>query len=1109
MNGQKNIELAHLFYKELLKIHSRKDADLPTKIRSLYELMQQLFFEATSEEKIQFTTFFSRIAFVTHKFDFKKQLQFYIHHFRKFFKEDPNNEIYLLGQYVLAYSIQQIYSEKILDELNIILKKDFSIKLNDIEISGFKKKIKVVALEDDPDNFQLLVKDDFHTFKTFRVQYNIAHRNENFNGTIKEIRETIGFPVCLNLLEVEIDKDGILRPQAIVVEPDYLVDVSAISECFKEFGTISIMHILKKYLPFESTKYLMIGNIANYFLDELMSNPNATFKETFPKVFQMNPLSFALFNNQTVVEIMQKSQKHFVNLKRLVHQELETFEIKKQGCYLEPSFFSENYGIQGRLDVFYPNGKKSAIIELKSGKAYMPNRYGISQNHYTQTLLYDILVKSVFGSEMEPTNYILYSGLDMRNMRYAPVVKAQQFEAMKLRNSLVAFEYQLMNDPAIAFNKIRTNRFPNLKGFIQRDIQFFEKVFSNLDELEKYYFQAFSSFIAKEHLLAKTGIQGADRINGLANLWLNQIQEKEENYEILSHLEILTNQVREDEPLLNFKKTALTNPLANFRKGDIAILYPNLNSEGAVLKSQIFKGTIVELNKEAVTFRLRYKQFNDQIFEQFDSWNLEHDMMDMGFMGMYRGLFEFARSSKEKRGLLLSTTPPQAPQNIDFQEIKELTPEQNKVLHKAISANDYFLLWGPPGTGKTSKMLKHLVNHLIHQTTENVLVLAYTNRAVDEIGEAILEGGNDDFLRIGSKYAASEKFKKNLLSEKLKTVKTRTELRTIIDNQRIFLSTVSSFTNRRELLKLKKFDTVIIDEASQILEPHLVGLLTNFKRFILIGDHLQLPAVVTQDSKYSEVNQQELNDIGLKDRRNSLFERLFKRCEEMNWHWAFDKISHQGRMHQDIMAFPNHQFYKGFLKILPELIPFSEQQKVALSTKNDFTTHSEKILAHHRMVFIPTDIDESSITQKTNLFEAKIIGQIMNFLKNSSFKSNDKPEKSIGIITPYRAQIAQIQDYLIKKDLDLSSITIDTVERYQGGARDIIIISLCTNAEKQLKSLVSLSSEGVDRKLNVALTRAREQVIILGNQHILNKDQNYRQLITICTKIEDFDASEI
>lgn len=1104
-------ELARLFYRELLKIEAQFIPSLKEKIKALFDLLQLVFIEATKQERIQFTTLFSRIAYVTHKFDFDKRLQFWIHAFRKSVGKKDTEKTYDLGLHVVAFSIQQIFGGEILDELNNIIKEDFDFKYSESKTKAFLPKVRVVALADNEQHNQLIVKDINRPELTIRVRYNIAHRNENFNPSILEIRNTFGFPVSLNLLDVKVDEKGIYHPRAFVIEPDYLMDVSAVSECFKEFGTAPVMYLIKKFLPIDPNKYLMIGNIANFFLDELLSNPEATFQETFPKVFRLNPLAFVLFENAVVREIMQKSQKHFVNLKRLVHQELEKFQIQKEGCYLEPSFYSETYGLQGRLDVFYPNGKDSAIIELKSGSAYMPNQYGISQNHFTQTLLYDLIVKAVFEEETLSTNYILYSGLDNRNLRYAPVVKAQQFEAIQLRNILVAYERKMCQKESELLPKIQTNRYPQLKGFLARDIATFEKVFWGMNELEKAYFESFTAFIAREHQLAKTGIHGHKKANGLANLWLNSFEEKNESFEIASHLQIIDNQSHTGDPILTFSRTKDTNPLANFRKGDIAVLYPKSDSKEAVLRSQIFKGSLIEITPELIRFRLRYSQFNTAIFSEFDYWNLEHDMMDMGFTGMYRGLFKFAKSPTRKKELLLTTTLPSKPEKIEVDRVPELTDEQNDILKKAVSAKDYFLLWGPPGTGKTSKMLKNIVQWLMNETKENLLVLAYTNRAVDEICEAIFNcqftspvpEGENSFLRIGSKYSTGDRFQHTLLSEQLKAISNRKELKALLESYRIFVSTVASFSNRTELLNLKKFDRVIIDEASQILEPHLVGLLPNFERFILVGDHQQLPAVVVQDKDQSIIENEDLKAIGLNNLRNSFFERLYKRCQEKNWHWAYAKLSHQGRMHEQIMHFPNEYFYGGFLNTLPDSIEYSKVQKEALSNNLlENPTDLEKTISENRLIFIPTKIDSNSLTQKTNEYEAQMVGKIVSIFKNIYFRKETVFSKnSIGVITPYRAQIAQIQEVLHTKEINSKLITIDTVERYQGGARDIIILSLCTNSERQMDSLVSLSEEGVDRKLNVALTRARQQVIILGNPSVLKTNEIYRKLMEVCQSI--------
>jgi DNA replication ATP-dependent helicase Dna2 len=338
------------------------------------------------------------------------------------------------------------------------------------------------------------------------------------------------------------------------------------------------------------------------------------------------------------------------------------------------------------------------------------------------------------------------------------------------------------------------------------------------------------------------------------------------------------------------------------------------------------------------------------------------------------------------------------------------------------------------------------------------------------------------------------------LNEKIRGIKKRRDLKQIIAQRRIFVSTVASMASKHELFQLKKFHRVIIDEASQVLEPMLVGLLPKFERFILIGDHKQLPAVVVQDVESSSIVDEDLQGIGLNNMRNSLFERLFKLCKQQNWDWAYAQLSHQGRMHQDIMAFPNQYFYENTLHILPSSLKFHEKQVKALPTVEGIVSPLFDQLSDCRISFFGTPCDHTSITLKTNQFEAEKIGDLVEYyLQYFRQQGKEITKNSIGIITPYRAQIAQIKSTLEAKKAPLDLLTIDTVERYQGGAREVILISLCTNVERQLRSLVSVSEEGgVDRKLNVALTRAREHVVILGNPDILKLDPIYRALMEFC-----------
>jgi DNA replication ATP-dependent helicase/nuclease Dna2 len=1175
-------ELARLFYRELLKIHGNDGWPEATKASALARLLELLFLEVTKAENISFTTLFARIAYACHKFEVEKKTQYWIHFFRKKLRTlAPGGEagqVYQLGLKTTAGAIAAVFGEAPPEELAAILPEKHLFVYNEIKISGFKPSARVIALQDDEANDRLIAQDADAPAEIIYVQYNIAERNEPFNPTIREIRNTFGFPITLSLTDVEVvhassapetrneepltghdvDKPSLrvtkggrprnpdpetrnpkptptYRPRAIVVEPDYLLDVSTVANCFQGSGAEPVVYLLQKFLPVEPSLPMMVGNIANFFLDELMNNPRATFKETFPKVFKLNPLAFSLLPDAAIREVMNTSQKHWVTLYNMVAQGFDKFDIEPSECYLEPSFYDEKHGLQGRLDVFYKKGNKSAIIELKSGSAFMPNRNGIGASHYIQTLLYDLMVRATFGGDVEPACYILYSKMDSRQLKFAPRIKSEQNEALQLRNQLVSLDRQIAAiqgqvNKAPVLERITINRFPHLKGFHRRDVELFEKTYTGLNDLERRYFNAFAGFIAREHQLAKTGIQGIDNANGLAALWLDDLAEKEENFQIIKSLKIRENRAYEDEALLIFEKTPETNQLANFRTGDIAVLYAAPSRpppkgeeregtsspfgggrEGAWVNAQIFKVTILSITPEEVTVRLRYKQFNLQIFGEYDLWNLEHDQMDMSFNAMYQGLFQFAQTTEKKRELLLTVAAPSRPasplpaSSLTGRGGREgATEEQQRILEKMLSAQNYFLLWGPPGTGKTSLMLKHYAKWIFENTEENLLLLAYTNRAVDEICVALEDLGLDvsqSYLRIGSAYATGERFVPKLLREKTANITRRAELKEVFEKHRIVVSTLASLSGNMAVLKLKKFRRVVIDEASQILEPALVGLLPQFEQFILIGDHKQLPAVVVQDATASAVSDEQLQSTGLHNLRNSLFERLYHRCIGQGWHWAYDQLCHQGRMHEDIMRFPRDQFYEGNLLILPENIAMAARQTAALPVHGTAFQHDwEARIATRRLVFIPTGIDVESLSRKTNRHEAELIVKVVSWFQNRPGQHLNS--QSIGIITPYRAQIALIREFLQKGKTDCKNLTVDTVERYQGSARDIILISLCTNAASQLDSLVSLSDDGVDRKLNVALTRARDHLVILGNETLLAANEGYRKLMEHCRQIQ-------
>ena len=1117
-------ETAQLLYRELEKIAAQPEKDLAFRTGEAYRLFLALLLEATKTERLQFATLFARLAYVCHRWQLDKSLQYYLHTFRKYGVSQrpkfPAPDLLHLGLKATAVAIEALSGLAIPAALAGLLPVRWPVEFVPNAIKAFRSKARVLVLDEDVEKAQLIARDEDAPEETVRVQYHIADRNEPFTPGIKNLRAVFSFPVAVNLLDVEIGADGIYRPRAFVVAPDHLVDVSAIAGSVLDGATFPWQYLLDKFLPKDTTPSLMLGNIANFYLDELITRPETTYLELKSRVFRLNPLGFCLFSDREVVDMMGLSQKHYTNLRQVLEQVFAEQDIATSDCFVEPSFYSETYGLQGRLDVFYRQSEgpqpRTAIVELKSGKIFKPNVYGINHSHFTQTLLYDLLVRSTFGTPPDPMCYILYSGVEERPLRYAPTVKVQQYEALQLRNSILGLEYALaalgtgeaplLEQGRRLFGQLTGDRCPGNQTFLLRNLNAFSGVYEGMNDLERKYFIAFSGFIAREHRLAKTGVEGVENLNGQAMLWRNSRNQKRESFDILDFLEVRINKAGEEEPLLGLARTERTPELANFRVGDIAVLYPVQEPDDqAALQNQVLKCTIVEIGREQIRVRLRSRQRNAALLEKTPFWSIEHDLLDSSFNAQYRGLFEFAGMDRAKKELLMGLRAPEATSAGDFGAPPAgMTQEQSAIFQKILASKDYFLLWGPPGTGKTSVMLRNLAAWFFERTDENLMILAYTNRAVDEICEAIESIGEhmrEQYLRIGSRYSTEPRFFERLLEVNIEKLSTRSALKALISDCRILVGTVASVAGKPELFKLKTFHRAIIDEASQILEPSLVGLLPHFPWFALIGDHKQLPAVVSQDEAISAVTDADLQAIGLNNLRQSLFERLYKRCMQNGWAHAYAQLSHQGRMHEAIMDFPNRFFYEKTLQILPSAVWGYDRQVAPLAANADENSWHSKIFSA-RAIFIPTPVDEIGAIQKVNVYESEIVAELVHYL-SVHYQATGKifHSGSIGVITPYRAQIARIRQTLAESGFDPDQITVDTVERYQGGARDIIIISLCTNTLHQLNILSSLSDEGIDRKLNVALTRAREQLIILGNPELLAHSAIYQELIGFCTVV--------
>ncbi len=1070
--------------------------------------LYNLFFEIISQnDPVQFTTLFSRIAFISTKFQWSGDLISQNHYYRRrlenrIYKEEQFKELILLAPKLVKININHIadldlhfdvepFFQKLSRGKSTLKKKRFERILRGMAFSVNEQLEFLVVLENDPEQ---------HSKVTLKSEQAKRH--------LKGILKFIEFPVVVSFVDNSISDEGFIQANMFVIQPDFLFGVTSVSECFQSGASNALKYLSSKLIPQDYSVHLLLGNIVNFFLDELISNPEVSFKRILPSIFKLAPTQFALLSDIQLADLLGKLKTHFLNLQDSVKNGLINLKIHNSNSYLEPSFYSNEFGLQGRLDLLHDSSSDENldIVELKSGRLFRANAYGLNANHYTQTLLYDLLAESVYRGKRKANSYILYSALTSDQLKYAPKVRKKQYEALKVRNELYILESVLAKSEEGNFQSLTSFLDPSKVStdfrFLKKGAEQFSNTIQKLDALEIAYYSNFLGFVSREFQLSKTGEHGIFKSNGLASIWLDSTEEKMEAFRMLSYLNIKEHITEDQDSLIVLTYSDRSNILSRFRNGDIAVFYPDKSDVHSALLSQVFKCTIISINSEEITIRLRAKQGNFQIFDENRFWHLEPDMLESGFTKQLHGLYEFINASKRFRDLILTRIKPDKPNTKgQFFNNPHLTQQQKEILNEAIVSPDYYLLWGPPGTGKTSVMIKNLADFYMNKTKLNVLFLAYTNKAVDEISDAVSSIQNAKFIRIGSRFSTKEKFKSRLLSTIMEKVKSRKTLLNMINETRFFVSTVSSFQSNLPLLKIKKFDIVIIDEASQLLEPMIVGLLTKFKKFILIGDHKQLPAVVTQKPDQSFCKSHELDAIGLVDMRISLFERMYKCCERNEWNWVIGALRKQGRMHQTIQQFVSPVFYENNLGLLDiERLT----QKPALK---DFNTQSA-FLIQNRMIFIDVPIDHL-LTNKTNQREAKLAVEIIDLWGNIYMQNNLQIEEdSIGVITPFRSQIA-----LIKEGLDnLPSrhiITVDTIERYQGGSRNQIVISLSVNQNYALRQISSLTDEGIDRKLNVALTRAKEHVIILGNKKVLETNPLYAQLIDYCRCINLADFEQL
>lgn len=439
-----------------------------------------------------------------------------------------------------------------------------------------------------------------------------------------------------------------------------------------------------------------------------------------------------------------------------------------------------------------------------------------------------------------------------------------------------------------------------------------------------------------------------------------------------------------------------------------------------------------------------------------------------------------------------------------------LNRTQEEAVNKVLHAKDVAIVHGPPGTGKTTTLVEAIYETL-HRENQ-VLVCAQSNMAVDWISEKLVDRGVS-VLRIGNPSRVNDKMlsftyerrfeshpdypqlwgirkvirelygsmrkgaHREDIRTKINSLKDRaTELEVRINSAlfseaRVIACTLVGSANR--LLTGQRYGTVFIDEAAQALEAACWIPIQKADRVILAGDHCQLPPTVKSP-------QAQHDGLGI-----TLMQHIVKNKPD-----AVSLLRLQYRMNDEIMRFSSDWFYDGKLESAPE---------VKYRSILDFDTPIEWVNTEGM------ECNEEFVGEnygRINKPEAELsIAQLKEYI-NKIGKERFLDERiDVGLISPYKAQVQYLRQ-LIRKDAFFkpfrSSITINTVDGFQGQERDVIFISLVrANEDGQIGFLNDL------RRMNVAITRARMKLVILGDASTLTQHKFYRQLYAYIHKLKE------
>lgn len=906
----------------------------------------------------------------------------------------------------------------------------------------------------------------------------------------------------------------------LIWNPDIMLSATAVGEalvCERKAVLNS-----KLAFPGETSIPLIVGIIVHTLFQECLSKGNSTIDfiaELMEEQLQLNLIGI-LSINETKERVKDEVLKHVPYIQQWMSNSIADhpkFAIPSQNSKtksmigisntldVEEYIWSPMYGIRGLIDVTVETCIKDSKFD---GRFVTPLeiKTGARENllHRAQTSLYTLLIKERYGIDSE-FFLLLYSKLKEMRKHEINLVDLKLLINIRNRISLFLREKRRELPPLLrqskcdgcfaleacmTVNNLMENGTAEDSGLKEG---LYESITREIDGNEKYqkFFNYWDDLITKEESV----------INALKKeLWTKNASEREANGgKAIGGLKITESLEETSGFLYTLERSSVnTHETQSLQNSQLAkndrVIISDENGHFA-----LSSGWVVNIRPSFLTVRtdrriinsfVKLPGFNEANNQRFQSvlhsssesqefvmtqskmrtYRVDKDEMFHGLaLARYNllNLFLPQVGDSLRRKILvdlkkprfaLESLPYKIPENVQFNS------DQINAFDKVLKTEDFSLILGMPGTGKTT-VIAQIIRFLV-QNQKSVLLASYTHSAVDNILIKLID---DDLPILRTGYPSrvhplARKYVPNSGVEgSIEILGPSDFTKAYIDAQ--VVATTCLGINDVVFNHRKNFDYCIIDEASQVSMPVCLGPLRFCNKFILVGDHYQLPPLV----------------ISPEAKQGGLDKSLFMTLSD-NFAESVVDLSYQYRMCADIMLLSNTLIYQGRLKCGTEAvanqrlhIPFPE--KLDTLWKGSGEQWMTPILdPSNRVLFLDHDSVpalERTVGEKVeNVTEAELVRQVVQAL---IFCGVD--EKSIGVMSLYRAQLR-----LLHRKLSVcKNVEILTADQFQGRDKDCVVISMVRSNDRN--SVGDLLKEW--RRINVAITRARSKLIILGSRNTM------------------------